>query len=106
MHVRIDLAGARRGSRRAGACGRRPGAAAGVRVVGARRMIRDLRAGPPRTAPPPSDALAFSREHIAALGRTSAAQESIGAFTIAVTAPRTQKCKRGVAAHIAAYLAN
>ncbi len=68
-------------------------------------MIRDLRTGAPAGAPPQSDSLAFAREHVLGVTGTSSAENSVGAFTIAVTAPRMPTCKRGLAAHLAMYLA-
>jgi len=68
-------------------------------------MIRDLRTGAPAGAPPKSESLAFAREHVLGVTRGSQAENSIGAFTIAVTAPRMPTCKRGLAAHLGMYLA-
>ena len=71
-------------------------------------MIRDLRSGRVNAALPRSESLAFAREQVLGVGRTgnrANAETSIGAFTIAVTAPRLATCKRGLAAHLAAHLA-
>jgi len=68
-------------------------------------MIRDLRTGAPAGAPPQSNSLAFAREHILEVTSPSAAENSVGGFTIAVTSPRMPTCKRGLAAHLAGYLA-
>ena len=68
-------------------------------------MIRDLRTGAPAGAPPQSNSLAFAREHILELTTPTTAENTVGAFTIAVTSPRMPTCKRGLAAHLAGYLA-
>ncbi len=71
-------------------------------------MIRDLHADPPRVATPIANrSLAFSRRDVlhAAMTPDEAALRRAGAFTIAVTAPRSITCKRGVAANLAAHLA-
>ena len=71
-------------------------------------MIRDLRSSQWRTATPPSRSLAFARDDIVRAGALQpaiAGAKTDRALTIAVTAPRSITCKRGLAANLAAHLA-
>jgi MinD-like ATPase involved in chromosome partitioning or flagellar assembly len=72
-------------------------------------MIRDLRSAQWRSATaPPSRSLAFAREDIERAGTVTAGPanaRSDRALTIAVTAPRSITCKRGLAANLAVHLA-
>ncbi len=72
-------------------------------------MIRDLRTAQWRPeATPVSRSLAFARADIARAATEAArgaAARTDRAMTIAVTAPRSITCKRGLAAHLAAHLA-
>jgi MinD-like ATPase involved in chromosome partitioning or flagellar assembly len=68
-------------------------------------MIRDLRSSQWRTATPPSRSLAFARDDIVRVGALQpaiAGAKTDRALTIAVTAPRSITCKRGLAANLAA----